>query len=160
MPEIYKEGQGVLVRRVAFWVLVVLIVWGGQSLYTWLVNGGFGWEWMGGAWQWPAKLILEDKNPLDGYSIPVLDQRFNWGFVVSWGLVALACLWLYRFLNRPRSADFLIETDTEFKKVTWPTRKDAWNSSLIVVVFVLMLTAFLVFSDKIIAWVFDLVMGV
>jgi preprotein translocase subunit SecE len=145
MPEIYKEGQGVLVRRCAFWSLVLIVVWGGQSLYTWLFN----------TFDFTKTLLVEGAiDPLQGYRIPLLDQRFNWAFVISWGVVLIACFLLWRMLMRPRTADFLIDTDSELKKVTWPSWKDAWNSSLIVVLFVIVLTIFLVSSDFVLNFIF------
>ena len=145
MPEIYKEGQGVLVRRCAFWALVILFVWGGQSLYTWLFN----------TFDFAKALVFESgKTPLEGYEVPVLEQRLNWAFFISWAFVFGACFLVFRFLNQEKSADFLIETDVELKKVTWPSWKDAWNSSLIVVVFVVVLTAFLVASDYLLDLIF------
>src|SRR3990172_1219609 len=115
MAEAYKKGQGVLVRRCAFWILALLIIWGGRSLYDWLVNVEMGGRFL-------ATLLVEGKGK-QGYLLPVLDQRFDVAFAVSWGLVLAALFFLWRFLNRPRSADFLVETDAELKKVTWPSWK-------------------------------------
>ena len=146
MPEIYKEGQGVLVRRCAFWGLMLIIVWGGQGLYTWLFN----------TFDFSKVLLIErGVEPLQGYRIPLLDQRFNWAFVIAWGMVLAASFVTWRLLMRPRTADFLIDTDTELKKVTWPSWKDAWNSSLIVVLFVIVLTIFLVSSDFVLNLIFS-----
>ena len=149
MPEIYKEGQGVLVRRCAFWGLMLIIVWGGQSLYTWLFN----------TFDFSKVLLIErGVEPLQGYRIPLLDQRFNWAFVIAWGMVLAASFVTWRLLMRPRTADFLIDTDTELKKVTWPSWKDAWNSSVIVIVFVIVLTCFLLISDYLLNFVFQQVL--
>ena len=135
MLETTKKGQGLVVRRVAFWSLLILIVWGGQSLYTWLLGFEF------------AKDLVLGGDPTDGELIPVLNQKFDYAFVISWGVVILSGFILHRFLNRPKPADFLIETDNEVKKVTWPSWKDARQSAIIVVVFVAALTLFLMISD-------------
>lgn len=151
MAEIHKQGRGVLVRRSAFWGLAVLVVWGGQSLYTWLINT-FGFA---------KTLVLEgDKvDYLDGWEIPVFEQRIDLGFVVAWGVVA-ACLWLlHRILNKPRPTDFLIETNEELKKVTWPSWADAKSSSMIVLGFVVFLAIFLWSSDMLFGWIFGLLLA-
>jgi preprotein translocase subunit SecE len=139
VAEIYKEGHGVLVRRVAFVGLATLLVWGGIELYGWLMAI----EWF----RHPDRRWVN-------YRIPVVHQFIDPAFVISWLVIIGGCILIYRLLNKPRSADFLIETDTEVRKVTWPTWNDAWNSSLIVLLFVLVVTGFIFFSD----WVINLIM--
>jgi preprotein translocase subunit SecE len=138
--EIYKEGHGVLVRRMAFAVSATLIVWGGTELYTWLEGA----EWV-------------RRNRWVNYRIPVLDQYIDPAFLISWIVIIAGCVLVYRLLNKERAADFLIETDTEVRKVTWPSWNDAWNSSLIVLLFVLVVTGFIFFSDfvinRVMGWV-------
>jgi len=151
MAEIHKQGQGVLVRRSAFWALTVLVVWGGQSLYTWLIN----------SFDFAKTLVLEagTADHLDGWEIPVLEQRFDLGFVVSWSLVALALWMIHRLLNKPRSAVFLIETNEELKKVTWPSWADAKSSSMIVLGFMVFLALFLWSSDLLFGFIFGLLLA-
>jgi preprotein translocase subunit SecE len=139
--EIYKEGHGVLVRRIAFVTLAALIVWGGTELYG-LLNSG---KWV-------------QNNRWVDYRIPVIHQYIDPAFAISWIVVIAACVFLYRGLNRPRAADFLIETDTEVRKVTWPSWNDAWNSSLIVLIFVVVMTGFIFLSDFIIGRLMRLVL--
>ncbi len=49
------------------------------------------------------------------------------------------------------------ETRAELKKVTWPTRQEALNLTLIVVAFTIFMAAFLGIIDYIFAWVFGLI---
>lgn len=148
MADIHKQGQGVLVRRVAFWTVAVLVVWGGQSLYTWFIN----------TFDFSKSLLFEEGDYLDGWRVPVLDQRLDFAFVITWGIVALGLWMLYRMLNKPRSADFLVDTDEELKKVTWPSWADAKSSSLIVLVFVVFLAIYLWGSDWVLGRVFGLLL--
>jgi len=150
MPEIHKEGQGVVVRRMAFWLLVALIVWGGQSLYTWLIS----------TFEISKKLLFEDGGHHDGFEIPVLDQRFDVGFLIAWGVVGLGTWLVFWFLNRAKSADFLIETNEELRKVTWPSWPDAKNSSVIVLVFVVFLACLLWGSDYLLGLAFNALFSV
>jgi len=128
---------------VAFVALASLLVWGGLELYHWIAGA----DWvrshrLGGA---------------GGYRVPVLDQYIDPAFAIAWIVIIGGCILLYRFLNKERAADFLIETDTEVRKVTWPSWNDAWNSSLIVVLFVAVLTSYIFISDyvinRIMTWV-------
>jgi preprotein translocase subunit SecE len=49
------------------------------------------------------------------------------------------------------------ETRAELKKVTWPTRQEAVNLTLIVVGFTVFMAALLGIIDYIFAWVFGLI---
>jgi preprotein translocase subunit SecE len=133
--ETYKKDQGKITRRVAFAAAAIFVIWGGNSLYGFLVNvwDGFRTAFAGG---------------VDGYVVPILGQRTNYAFLVSLAVTLGGLFLLWRFLNAPRRADFLIETDEEMRKVTWPNWKEAWSSSVIVLVFVALLTVFLWVSDQ------------
>ena len=49
------------------------------------------------------------------------------------------------------------ETRAELRKVTWPTRQEALNLTLIVVAFTIFMAALLGIIDYIFAWVFGLI---
>ena len=61
--------------------------------------------------------------------------------------LALYGLFLWWFINRPRNAEFLIETDAEMRKVSWTSRKDLIGSTKVVVIFMILMAIFLFFSD-------------
>jgi preprotein translocase SecE subunit len=126
----YKEGHGVLVRRTAFAVLAGMAVWGAMTLYGALVD---------------FKSIQDLK--LVNYRIPVLNQYIDAAFFVTWIAAGLVIWWLYRALSRERAADYLIETEVEFRKVTWPTWNDAVTSALVVLLFVVVMTAYIALCD-------------
>jgi preprotein translocase SecE subunit len=52
------------------------------------------------------------------------------------------------FVNRPRPADFLIETQGEMKRVSWPTRREWMGSTMVVLVLVFLLSMFLFGVDQ------------
>jgi len=62
-------------------------------------------------------------------------------------------------LNRPRLVDLLIETEAEMKKVSWPSRQEAWNSSVIVVVTVVIMMGLLFTYDFVLNKLFLLLFG-
>lgn len=65
------------------------------------------------------------------------------------GAVLLAFLWgAYYVANRPKVADFLIETETEMKKVTWPTSREVLSATVVVIVVVIILGMFLFGVDR------------
>ena len=53
----------------------------------------------------------------------------------------------FRLVNVPRFADFLIAVEAEMNKVSWPTRKELFRSSIVVIVVFLLLTAVLFVYD-------------
>lgn len=65
----------------------------------------------------------------------------------SAGIFTTVMLVTYLLLNRDQWAEFLIETEGELKKVSWPARKEYLGSSLVVVLVVAVISAFLHFVD-------------
>lgn len=70
---------------------------------------------------------------------------------IQWG-VPLACVvvfgWLgYRLVHWPRFADFLIGTESEMAKVSWPAWKEVKVSTVVVLVSVVVLSLFLFGTD-------------
>jgi preprotein translocase SecE subunit len=64
-------------------------------------------------------------------------------------VILVGFLWFAYFLtNRPKTAEFLIETQTEMKKVTWPTSREVISATVVVIVVVLLLGAFLFLQDR------------
>lgn len=54
---------------------------------------------------------------------------------------------------------FLSETRTELKKVTWPTRQELKESTIVVIVSTFMVTIFVGVVDQIISRIIRLVLG-
>lgn len=59
--------------------------------------------------------------------------------------------------NRPTSAEFLIATDSEMKKVNWISRADLIGSTKIVIVFMFLIAIFLFIVDQLFAFLFYLI---
>ena len=70
-------------------------------------------------------------------------------------LVGLGAAGVY-VLNRPRVADFLIETEGELAKVSWPSKQQVFGSTGAVLLLVLLLGLFLLAVDwgveKLLRW--------
>jgi preprotein translocase SecE subunit len=127
----YKQDQGRMVRMAAYWSLAIFLFYGCHSLYYSLLG------------QFPEQLDKE----IGGITIPVLGIPLNPALLIS-GLVLGAGLFLlFRWQNTPKNAELLIETEAELRKVTWPTVGEAVSSSIVVVVTVTLLMAFLAGSD-------------
>jgi len=63
-------------------------------------------------------------------------------------LVGAVGLWLcFRLVNIPRFADFLIAVEAEMSKVSWPTRKELFRGSAVVIVTIVVLATVLFIFD-------------
>jgi len=59
----------------------------------------------------------------------------------------------------PRSAEFVKESWQELKKVHWPTRKETYSATVIVIVAVVVVAAFLGLVDFALSYAMQYVMG-
>ncbi len=127
----YRKDQGRYARMVAFWGLVILVGYGcfhGGGLVT-VLDG-----WLGA-----SNSTYIDPFPLLG--------SLKTSTVIALGLTAFGGFVAHGFLNRPRIADTLIDTETEMAKVTWPTWPETWSGTLAVMGMVLVLFLFLTMVD-------------
>lgn len=86
---------------------------------------------------------------LRGYGVGVY---LSFGIPVA-VLLALGFL-MFWVVNRPRSADFLIATEGEMKKVSWSSRQEVIGSTKVVIVTTFILAAILFLVDYIFAAMF------
>ncbi len=126
MGAIYKEDQGKVARIILVTVIMLGAVFALQQLHGYMPKIP-DWKLLG----------LIDEN---GLALQILD----WRYMVHGPLIVLAIMFAYGQFNRPKTADFLIETENELKnKVTWPSRKEEISASVVVVVTVLILSVFI-----------------
>ena len=57
-----------------------------------------------------------------------------------WVVIGALVFWL---VNRPSSADFLIATESEMKKVSWSSKKEIIGSTKVVIIFMIVIAAIL-----------------
>ena len=126
--EIYKRGQGKLSRWIAAGFLGILIIFGCYEFYYWLYDFDF-------------------LRTTSLGTIPFVDQDLNIAFIVAMVLFAAGAYGTYWISNHPKAADLLIDTETEMKKVTWPSWPEAMNSSMVVIAAVLVLAIYLAGVD-------------
>jgi preprotein translocase subunit SecE len=73
-----------------------------------------------------------------------------WTKYVGPSAVAAVGIWIgYRLIHWPRFADFLITTEGEIAKVTWPTQHEVKLSTIVVLVLAVLMAAFLFSVDRI-----------
>ena len=132
MWKIYKEGQGKWAR-----VLVVSTVALG-AVY--------------------AVVALHEALPSRGLStVPILNFTYDYRYLIEGPILIGALAFAVWLFNHPPAADFLIDTETELRKVTWPSRKEEVNNSIVVVVTVVIIGAFILTLDLVLSLVQKLV---
>jgi preprotein translocase subunit SecE len=66
--------------------------------------------------------------------------------------------WLaFRLVNYSSFADFLIAVEAEMNKVSWPTKHEVWNASLVVMFVIFAMSAFLFIFDILWTFVFEMI---
>ena len=125
--EFYKKGQGSIARLLSLIGCLLLLFWGGWSFWIWLQ--GF---------TSLSESLLE---------VPTVGLNIDFALLIAIGVLLAGGAALVWTLNRPRLVDLLIETEAEMKKVSWPSRQEAWNSSVIVVITVVVMMGLLFFYD-------------
>lgn len=136
----YKKDQGRFVRMAAFWSILGLVAYGCFGGLRYVVDGWTGQK------PWVPQF-------------PLL-HKFGIGEAVALAVVAVAALAAHRWLNTPRVANLLIDTEAELRKVTWPNAKETWTGTIAVAVTVVVLLAFLFTSDIVLTWGINRLLGV
>lgn len=127
--EVYKRKQGLIVRAGVLIVGFLLLAYGMYKLYYWYP---IKWEWV-------------ETNWLD-FTIPLVDiyVRVSPKLAISLGgMLASFILIGYLCFRHKRISEFLIDTESEMRKVSWPTPKEVVNSSLAIIVIVTLLSLYL-----------------
>ncbi len=125
----YKPEQGKSTRTGTMVGACALIAWGAYFIYERLqVYEGDDW--------WT--LLISTGIPL--------------AFAVVFGAFA----WRYSF-GHPKTGDFMIATEGEMKKVNWSTRREIAGSTKVVILFTVLMSAFLFAVDvgfqKLFQWI-------
>ena len=68
------------------------------------------------------------------------------------------CCWVaFRIVNFPRFADFLVSVESELEKVTWPSRQEVLQATVVVLCTMFFLGFFLFLIDLIWTWLFSVI---
>ena len=129
----YKEDQGRLARMAAFWSVTLLVLFGCTFVHDILIQ------------------FDSMTAQIAGIRLPVVGVDLTWAFLISVTLFVVGVVATHRWQRRPKVADLLIDTEAELKKVNWPTMQEVMNSSIVVIVCVLLIGAFLAFADLFLA---------
>jgi len=88
------------------------------------------------------------------------DVRANVGWtektalIVAGAFILVVSLLAFWIQNTPKNVSFLIDTDSEMKKVNWTSRQEIIGSTKIVIGFMLIMSAMLFFVDIVFGYLF------
>jgi preprotein translocase SecE subunit len=125
----FKPGQGRWVRLGAFGTIGALAAFGGLAFYKLPSTASL---WWADLWQ----------QPVFGKVIAVKPVLFP-----ALALFGTLLFVAFLLLNREKWGDFLIETEGELRKVSWPPRKEYVGSAFVVVIVMAVISVFLHFVD-------------
>jgi preprotein translocase SecE subunit len=130
----FKATQGLTVRR---WTLIGILIIGWTGAYSLSEHRSMGVGDLLISVPFVANpiAILPSKE----YTVPILIALFTGWFA-------------WRLVNVPVFADFLIATEAEMNKVSWSTRKRLIQDTIVVLITVAIITAFLLIVDLFWGW--------
>lgn len=123
---LYKRGQATLARLIGFFCLLAMISFLCVTIYS-----------------FPHYQSPLATPPVLETTILSLHIRIRPMILICLPIFFLLAMGAFWFTNRPKSADFLIETEGELKKVSWPQFKEWFNSTIAVLVVIVFTTVFL-----------------
>jgi len=138
----FKPDEGRNARQTAFWLGEGMLFFGCYALSGTL--SGFD----------SLANPLVESMP----SVPLLGIPLTGGFLVAAAVFLVGSFLYLRYLAADKIAQHLIEVEEEMQKVTWPTFEDATNSSIVVIVTVLILLGFLALSDLVLGEIFKVIL--
>jgi preprotein translocase subunit SecE len=143
MMEVYKQGQGSVVRRLLLLVSVSVGFFMSVSMKNWMESrAGLPGATLLGL---PVEWLGSSLGSFAGFP-------FTAALLISFVLFAvLTFLSIFFAFQKASTGDFLIETDKEMHKVSWPTWRELKGSSLVVVIVTLFLGVYLYVVDAVLS---------
>ena len=133
----YKEKEGLIIRIVTWGLTGLLDLFGSIALYYFFPIEDVSKE-VSTPTFWGISLI----------HIPFFDVDFRVGLLICLVIFVTVAILLNRLLiNNAKAADFLIDTEYEVRKVSWPPKNEYWGSSVAVIVSVVIIGTFIFLVD-------------
>jgi preprotein translocase SecE subunit len=135
---IYKKGQGVYSRVIVGIALGLLDLFASVSLYN---------------------ALIDLPNIAGNIKIPLVDIDLTWGLVCTFALFVTVGFFVSVFVGGigtgvkaidsggQKTTEFLIETQGELQKVSWPSKYELVGSTAVVIVSVIMIGVFILGVD-------------
>lgn len=120
--QIYKKTQGKYVRMVTLGAAGLMGLFGGNQIYAHFSD---------------LPVIFQ-----------ILGYEINWGHMLGVGVFLFFLLGGLWAANYPRFVDLLIDTESELRRVNWPTWRQVLEATGVVITVVILLSIFIVVVDR------------
>lgn len=105
-----------------------------------------------------AIAILAGLAAVELHRLRMFDVMFSGSRYVFLLIFGVLALWFsYRIVNYTRFADFLIAVEAEMNKVSWPTKQELWNASLVVIFVIFAMAGLLFLFDLVWTFLFQMI---
>ena len=149
----YKSDQGLWARQVVLASAFFAGVFGAFNLFGYLRYSVAEVETV--LWRFPGEYLKRNLWDASLAGVPLTAS-----LLLSVGLLVYALYVVWEFMSRhERSVDFLVETEKEMRKVSWPTKGELRGSSIVVVLAVFFLGVYLFCVDVLLSNIFQWMIG-
>ncbi len=160
----YKSSQGRVARRMTFIGLSLVFIWGGFSLYNahyFAPDSDEDEVVVTENAVEPTEASADDATPAEteapAEQKTEIVNKPDVGSAVAGLLVAVLGVWVsFRVINFPTFADFLVSVEAEMSKVSWPSKRDLFANTRVVLIFMALFTALIYVYDLFFKSVFSL----
>ncbi len=130
---------------------------GGTGFFSIYKKGQGYWTRMGTAIAAALLGVLTAYNVYNYRAFFGMGGRPGVAMGVAAAMFALFAFFMWRLINKPANAEFLIATDSEMKKVNWTSRKELIGSTKVVILFMFFIAFFLAVIDVLFSGFFQLI---
>jgi preprotein translocase subunit SecE len=132
MFKTYKEGQA----RLSRWIMVAIII----------AMAGFGCYQLHYTFTGKITEPIPHIGFILGGEFPITPAK-----LISIGIFLVCLVGCFILYNHKKVVDFLVETETELRKVSWASKKEVISSSIVVIFTVLVLSFYIGLVDIVIS---------
>jgi len=152
--KVHKPGEGTVTRLGLFVSMAAFLFY---ACHRWFYHWTFFRDVLA---RWLES--LEWRSLLNWAFDPQIQKVVSWAGVLVLGLGCGGLLYYYLYI-KVRSAEFLVQTDMELKKVTWPritpwfkVNTPVWGATYVVLIVVVLLGLFVFGVDWVLTWLADM----
>lgn len=130
----YKRKQGQTTRWITFVTSTILWLYAAYRCFFSFPD-----------WKWAETVYFYSVTiPLVEIPTPDITAKFLISIGVGALLIFISAYWCFW---ASRTSDFLIDTEAEMRKVSWPTSKEVFKSSIVVIIAIIILAVYLYVVD-------------
>jgi preprotein translocase SecE subunit len=123
--EVYKKGQGTTARAVAAASMLGIGIYGAYEVMKWLSE---------------SPRLAGSRLNLGIFALPA-------PLLISGGVFVIFAVITALLVNNPRFVDYLINSEAELRKVSWPTRAELKRQTIVVIITMVAFGILLLIAD-------------